>query len=529
VNVQAGVPSHAGTAVLSGIPHDPLRRVRHVGWLLLGLQLAAMLAFSTLEYHRYGLSVGFGTYTQAWTGIAHGHLDPFSTLIAKPFWRNDAEFMVWPLALLYHVYPHPIDLLWVQDLAVVLTEAVAFGWILRVVRAANLPDRGRLGANIGLGAAVVMVANPFAYQTIAYDFHSEVLSALFIVLAGRALWSGRTRQLWWWVPLALATNALAGLYLVGVGLAAVVAGRRSARAGPAGAVAGHGSPRAGLVVIGAGLAWLVVVSLLGGTEYGYAHSLNEWYGYLLGPHPGSVRSYDVALGVLAHPAAATHMALSRWPLVLQFLLAVGLVGIASAWAWPVAAVVIIPSALNANVAFLNPHASFQTWPALPFVLVGSVMVLVRLLGGAPQARRIARGVVAAWAVCLVVLAGVLVPDVPRFWLAVDPPAAAELARVDAAVPNGAEVIASWGVVGRFAVREHVYAYGPLSRSFPVDRHTVAFVLAPGQGVFEVPRATALKAVTRARRLPGARLLAASHGVYAIVWRPPPGTTRVRLP
>jgi len=487
--------------------------LRRIGWSALALQLAAMLAFSTVEYHRFALSVGFGTYAQAWVAIAHGHLDPFGTLIGKAFWRNDAELIVWPLALAYYVYPHTIDLLWVQDVALVATEAVAFGWVLEIVSRAGLQG-SRAGRAISLGSLAAVLANPFAYHAVAYDFHSEVLAALFVVLCGRALWSGRSRRLWLWVPLALLTSGLAGLYLVGVGLAGVVAGRRTRRAGAA--------------VMAGGLAWAVAVSLAGGNQYGFAHSLAEWYGYLVGPHHGQVTAFDVAAGVLQHPVDAARMAASRWLPILDFLLAAGLVGVGSAWGGAVAVVVILPSALNANPAFLNPHASFQTWPALPFVLVGSVMVLVRL-AAVPCLRRAGVAVAAAWGASLTVLAASLLPNAFTYWLAVSPVAADQLAQVDARVPPSAEVIASWGVVGRFAVRSDVRAYGPLHKTFPVDRRVVVYVLAPGQGRGEVTPATARRAVARVERLPGARVLVARGSIDAIEWRPPPGTTRVTLP
>jgi uncharacterized membrane protein len=508
-----------GTVDPAGPDHSDYDRhlllIRRVGFALFAVQLMVLVAFSTVEYHRYALSVGFGTYTQAWTAIAHGHLNPYSTLIGKPFWRNDAEFMVWPLAFLYHIYPHPVDLLWVQDVAVVLTELVTFGWVMEVVTRRQRPLPGRVGPVLALGTLIALIVDPFAYQTIAYDFHSEVLSALFVVLAARALWSGRTRQLWWWVPLALATSGLAGLYVLGVGVSGILSGRRSRRPG-------------GVLVV-VGLAWMVTISLIGGNQFGYSNSLAEWYGYLVGPHHGSVRSFDVLTGALSHPFAALHVILSRWVYILVFLLPVGLVGMASSWGWPVAVMVIVPSALNANVAFISPHASFQTWPALPFVLVGSVMVLARLAEGSPRGRRLAGVAAATWAASLIVLASVLVPDVPRHWLAVGAPTAGQLARVDARTPPDTEVISSWGVVGRFGVRRAVFAYGPLSKSVPVERRRVLFVLTPDSGSYKVSPATARRAVTRIEALPGAHTLVAADGVYAVAWTPPSGVRRITLP
>jgi uncharacterized membrane protein len=508
--VPAGSPGGSTTVGVDRVLH----RIGRAGWILIGVQLVAMLVLSSWAYQRYALSVGFGTYTQAWVAIAHGHLDPMSTLIGKPFWRNDAEFIVWPLSLLYHLYPHPIDLLWVQDIAVALTEAVAFGWVLEVIRGGSGARHEALGPWLAVGALAVILVEPFSYMTIAYDVHTEVFAALFVVLAGRALWAARFRQLWWWVPLALMTDAFAGLYVVAVGISGVVAGRRTRRSG--------------LVLVGVGMAWILLISAVGGNEFGYAHSLSGWYGYLVG-HRAGVSPFGVVVGVLSHPVTAAHMVLTRWNLIFDFCVVMGLIGLASPWAWPMACVVIIPSALNANVAFLEPHASFQTWPTLPFVLVGSVMVLQRLALGTARARRVAGAVGVLWLIALVVVAGALLPGVSGFWITVAPKPAAQLARLDSEIPPRAEVIASWGVVGRFAVRSDVYAYGPLSRTFPVSRPDVVFVLSPGEGIYEVTPSTARAAVRFVERQLGAKVVVARDDVYGLEWRPPPGTARVTLP
>ncbi len=507
-------PSGSSAAALAPDVKRKLTHIGRIGWVLFGLQLMGLLVFSSLEYQRYALSVGFGTYAQAWVAIAHGHLDPTSTLIGKPFWRNDAEFIIWPLSALYVLYPHPVDLLWVQDIALVLTEAVAFRWLIEIIRDGERESHETIGPLLAAGALCVLLVEPFSYMTVAYDVHSEVIAALFAVLAARALWSSRMRQLWWWVPLALMTDAFAGLYIIGIGVSGVVSGRRTRRTG--------------LILIGAGLAWIILISAIGGNEFGYTHSLSEWYGYLAG-HRATIGPFDVFVGVLSHPMTATHMILTRWKFIFDFLVVMGFIGLASAWGWPMACVVIVPSALNANVAFLNPHASFQTWPALPFVLVGSVMVIRRLASGAAKSRGIAAAVGATWVIAIVVVAGALLPGIPGFGLSVGSAPAAQLARLDAAIPQQAEVIASWGVVGRFASRSIVYAYGPSSRTFPVSRPVVVFVLAPAVGNNEVKPSTAREAVQFVLHRLGAKVMVAHESVYGLEWRPPPGTSHVSLP
>ncbi len=476
-------------------------------------QLAVLLVISTIEYRRYALGVGFGTYAQAWVSIAHGHLNPGSSLIGKSFWRNDAEFVLWPLALLYYLYPHPVDLLWVQDLALVVTEYVAFRWMQEAC--AQLPMASRAAPSslplLGLGALLV---NPFAYYAVAYDFHSEMVAACFLVLSGFALWSGRRRWLWWSVPLTLLCSGLGALYLCGLGVAGILAGRRSRRSG--------------ITIVLLGVAWLALVSALGGNEFGYAQSLRGWFGYLVGAHRGSVGPADVVVGALSHPGTVIRMLWARRVFLVDLLLSGGLVGVTWRWAWPLALVVLVPSALNSNPEFVSPQAAFQNWAVLPFLVVGSVVLAA---GWLSRRRRetLGRGSLAAWLASLAVLWAVLFPALPSFWVSVDGSAAQALRLADRAIPAHAEVIASWGVAGRFAVRRDVDGYGLSDHTFPVGDRPVFFVIAVGKGNLEVTSTAARNAIRVIQTELHARPVLARSGVYVDKWTPPVGTTTVSLP
>jgi len=499
-------------------PATPDRRVpvwaRNVALVLFGLQLLAMVVFSTVEYHRYALTQDFANYSQAWWAIAHGHLDPYSAGFGVPFWRNNAEFAMWPLSLLYHVYPQPVVLLWVQDVAVVATEVVAFGWIVRVLDSRSDHVPRSVATALGVGAAVVLVADPWAFETIAFDFHFETLATLFVVLAGRDLWAGRTRRLWWWAPLALLSTALAGIYLVGVGLSGVVAGRRTRR--PA------------LVITVVGAAWVVALSALGGIGVG-GTALRSSYGYLVGPHPGRVGLLDVALGAFGHPGSVAHMVAAHWLVVFGFLAVVGVVGVLSPWGLGVALVVLVPNILDGSGVFIRFAASFQSWAALPFVLVGTVMVLLRLLERGPVARRAAAAAAAVWAPVLAVFAFVVFSTVAPDWLSVSPAAASELARVQTTVPADAEIVVSQGVVGRFGERRSVYAFARPHQSLPVNRRRVIFVLT-SEGVADaLPQHGVQTVLQFVRTRLDARPLASSSGVHVLEWDPAPGTTHETLP
>jgi uncharacterized membrane protein len=509
-------PDAFGSDELSG----PLARARHLGWILIGLQLAGMLAFSTFQYSRFALTTDFGAYSQVWWKIAHGQINPWSSVFGTAFWKNDSEFAMWPLSLLSHAYPHPIVLLWVQDVVVAATEIAAFGWIIDVVRRSKGQIAVRQGSLLMLGAAVVMVVNPWVYETIAFDFHFETLAALFVVLAGRDLWLGRVRRLWWWVALALLSGVLGGLYLFGVGLSGMAAGRRTRRTG--------------LLIGTIGIGWFVLFTSLGASGLG-GRLIDSGYAYLVGAHR-HVDLTNIVVGAFSHPGAVAHMVAQRWPVVFEFLIVVGLVGVVSPWGCGMAFVVFVPSILNSDPSFLRLVASFQSWPALPFVLVGSVMVIIRLILSNALARRVAVATVVASMTALVVLAGAALPAVARAWIAVDSRAAAQLAKSQQQIPAGAEVIASQGVVGRFANRQYVYPYPfqyhPLSTSsttFPVTASPVVFVLTPAQGSGEAPAADTRTAIGFIEHRLGARVVDNDAGVYVLEWRPPRGATSITLP
>ncbi len=498
-------------------PVDSLERVRRIGWVLLGCQLAAMLALSTVEYDRGALTHDFGAYSQAWWEIAHGNLDPWSSLIGNAFWRNNTELAMWPLSVLYYIYPHPIALLWLQDVVVVATELAVFGWILEVIGRTRHQLAPVAGPLVALGALVVLLANPWTYVTVAFEFHFEPFTALFVVLAGRDLWAGRPRRLWLWAPLALLCDALGGVFLVGVGLSGLLAGRQTRRPG--------------LALAGAGFLWVFFVTAIGGS--GGKASLGLSYGYLIGPHTGSVGLPAIILGVLGHLGSVAHVLLSRWAMAVEFLLPVGIVGVLSPWGFGMTVVTFVPPMLVGSLTFFRPIAAFQIWPALPFVLVGSVMVVLVLLSNARdwQSAGFKKLVIALCALWAVVDVGRGIVDyrlVPATALAVDHAAGLQLASLNSRIPEGSEVIVQDGLVGRFADRTYVF-YLRSGHRLPVRSASVYFVISPTQGLVPIG-ASGSQAVVHyvTTRLSGS-LVADKAGIVELHWRPNSSQRTVVLP
>ncbi len=63
------------------------RRVRWIGYVLLGLQLVGYLVWSVILYRRFSVGADFAAYNQAWYLVAHGNLHPYSTAWGFPYWQ----------------------------------------------------------------------------------------------------------------------------------------------------------------------------------------------------------------------------------------------------------------------------------------------------------------------------------------------------------------------------------------------------------------------------------------------------------
>ena len=180
--------------------------LRVAGAVVMGLWFISLVVYSTTIYNRNVLGEDFATYNQAWTLIGQGHLNPYDTIYHFSFVKGDFELIIWPLALVHLVYPGSVALLWIQDLAVAGSGFVVFCWIVDYMERRRVPWWPAAG--VASVVLAVLVASPGAYQILSFDFHMEPISTVFVLLAGRDLWSGRHRRAWIWVVMALACGKI---------------------------------------------------------------------------------------------------------------------------------------------------------------------------------------------------------------------------------------------------------------------------------------------------------------------------------
>ena len=479
-----------------------------MGAAVLLVWAVGLAVLSTVVYHRNFLGEDFAQYNQAWTLIGTGHLNPFDTVYGYPFVKSDFELIMWPLALLHLVTPSPVVLLWLQDLSIAGTGIVSFVWITEYLERKEVA--WRWGVGVGVVALVVIMVNPGVYRTLQFDVHMEPLATFFLLLAGRDLWHGRLRRSWVWVALVLACGSFSAVMVVGLGISALLAGRETRRSG--------------LLLIGTGVVWTGLISVL----HASLGSGIDLYAYLAGrttlPDTGGVAL--IAAGIVTHPWRVVDHLFGRLGDAYTLLKPVGVIGLASAWGFGVPFTVLVADALDSRPDFLRD--SYQNFAVFPFVLLGTVMVLVWV------ADRVSWGWIASVVVGAAVLAQALdwgataSPASVQWTLAQVPaPTGAALRTALARTPPGAETIVSLSVMGRFCGRRWCYFFYP-DGARPVYTHDVVFVFATADEPLTTP-AGVLYAVAYVQDHLHARVLVDSANVAAFLWTPPPGTASVTVP
>lgn len=483
------------------------------GLALIVIEAALFCVLNWLQVRRFWLTIDYSLYTQATYLIDHGDLNPFATAWGFQFWRNDGELIFWPLALIGRAGTHLMVLKLWQVLAVTAAQVVAMLWMFDVV--ALHAKRGRpvpLLLAVAFTGIALLLLNPWYTWAVGFDVHSETFAMLFVVAAAREFHRGHQKAAWVWIGLTMVSGAGAATYAIALGLGLALSGRTWWRAG--------------LLVAVVGLVWVVVLTEIHATE---GPAIAAQYGLALG---GALKSHFSGIAlvttILTHPARVLHQLrinkVDLWAVVAP----AGLIGVFWPQALILSAVVLLEGALAAQHVQAVP--SFQNIVLAPLVAVGSVYALVTLAGRYRARRRWVVWLLAALLMLDAVgWAAVWLPQTSSEWLDDVPASSAKvLAAVRQQIRPGDEVIAENGVVGAFAQRKYVYTLLNASSAVPVKARRVWVILTPTVGTeFEQPDSIYAD-IGEMAKLPGSRLVAGKSAVWAFLWRPTRGTTRLEL-
>jgi hypothetical protein len=461
-------------------------------------------------YRHYSLTPDFAQYQQAWYLIAHGHLNPYDTVGNFTFWQNHAEFIMWPLALTYWVFPNGMMLLWLQDVGVIGAEIVAFLMACELAAKYRPGPDARWLAGAGL---VLLTVNPWSWWSVSFDFHAECLAVLFVALLARDL-ANQRRRAWAWVLPLLACGDVAGTYVFGLGLGALIGGGRG------GAWGSRGVRVRGGIMAFLGVFAVLFISAIHG-NLGSGHGLQS-YNYLAAPgHTGRLSLFGLVFGLATHPVAVLAKLWSKRLDIWANLGSSGLIGLVFVPLLPLMLVVSISNDLFRGFLFSEPL--FQSLPVYLLLPVGTVAVLGWLTS---RRRRLGIALTALIVAQAIGWAAVWGPRTPHQWIRVSGGTAATLSAIQARIPSSAAVFASQGVVGRFSSRLDVR---PLNGNLPIQQGEDWFVFTPWEGIETQKPAGAMVFAGQLAGPMHAQLVTDTNGVWAFRWHPPPGVHRIRVP
>ncbi len=189
----------------------------------IGLSSAIMLGFGWVR-HAWFRSTGFdlGIYDQYAYLISQG-TPPISSFLGFHLLGDHAAWAVYPLGILYRLWPDPRALLVVQALSLALGAVPTYA----LARQASLSPRA--SETIALGYLLY----PLLFNLSIFDFHIEVL-ALPALLG--AIWAARSRRVGWFavaIAWVLGCKGVLSLTVIGLGIWLLVWEKRRACGGMA--------------------------------------------------------------------------------------------------------------------------------------------------------------------------------------------------------------------------------------------------------------------------------------------------------
>ena len=469
------------------------RWLQGLGLLASFAQFLAMLVYSVNRFHHYDLGIDFGIINQATKLIASGHANPYNTLYAHSYMRDEFNLLAWPLALVRLVFSSALSLLVVQALAIATASFLVINFAITETERKMQRAAPRL---LIVGSVMLLVmANPLAWEADSFDFHMQPIATVGLILGLVGFWERRKLLPWVGLAIALLSGSESALLVIGLGLG-MLAMKSMRRAG------------AGVTLLGA--AWLALIMALG------AHlstPLGPSYGYLA--HSANPSFFAILAGIITHPATPLKTLASRAGDVATIVASSGIIGLLFPPALGAFVMAVAANGLQLTTSFITLQAGFQNYPE-SMLMVAAFPIVAAWIARAVRSRNPRLSVAAAPALAVMSLAiGVagLAYDVriPATWLIIPPGAAAVLSRV--APPPSTEVVATATVIGRFAGRDNVFPWIYRAENIPVCSSDMEIILAAKYGITLLPRGTIAPYAARIARLPQAHLVTRGANIY----------------
>lgn len=468
-------------------------------------QFVGLLIWTLIKWHRYAYTWDFAIYYQAAYLIAHGHVNPFSTVLGFPFIQNDFEIIMWPIGWLLAIVHSPFLLPFLQDLALSTTTWITLLWVRDIV--VTFPLLTTFEKHILQALAVIlMIGTPWVYWTASFDFHIEPIVLPFVVLAGWSFWKNNRRMGYFWTAIFLLGGNVAATYAFGLGVMELLRGRK------------HFLNGLILIIISGSVLVAIEKLVPGGIKGGNLASL---YGYLAGGSQKAITIVAVAFGMLMHPGTAFSVLWHHRLNILGEISPAGLIGVLSPLGFGISFVVLLTDNLisgshnsHAGLGFGDPQY-FQGIITVPFVVVGTIFIIAYLH------KYITHRWIWGWytiivlAVCNTIMwFFIYIPQIPHQLVNINLQGSKILSSVHRTTKTDQQVVSTQAFVGRFAGRNSVSTFMNDGPSVPITNHHVLFLISPYQGIEVASAATEIARIWYLANLPGVTLITHGAGIWA---------------
>ncbi|HXZ83647.1 MAG TPA: DUF2079 domain-containing protein [Acidimicrobiales bacterium] len=462
---------------------------------MLVVQFVAMVSWNALEFNRFVQTWDFAAFYHAWYVILHGDL-------TYPSWRGEGVFITWPLSLVSLVNSSPMTLLVIQDVATVGAELVAFYWFTEIAWKQDTISPSSLSF-LGL---FLLVADPWIYWSVSWDYHSEAVGTLFAILAARALFRNR-KQAWIWIVLTFLSGVITAAFIFGIGVSRIL--KR-----------GKGW-YLGVVACLSSVGWISLLAHFGVGGAAFATSIGRGF---------------VVSGAFAHSPASvvsdyvrelTSILKNVWFNRGDVLANLAPTGFVSALATPaigVVAQVLAVTDSQTGTAIVPPsHNDVFVYVIVPIGAVVALIWLARRFG--PRVTRVLMALMAlnvtAWSI-------VWLPHLATQWLGdMSSSSAAVVRRAEARIPANADVLVSQGIMGDFGWRPNLLGLTiePPWR-VPVSGKDVWLIVTPHRGIEIESVMAAYDIIDTFVDEFHAQVVADSNDVWVLKWKRPSSVNAV---